>query len=318
MAATDRGPMTDSPVAAPHVDLRRHVIRVCGDYLLTMARLATEAVEADLITATTFLTISRDNLRQVTAAAQVEIAYSSIDDIPPDHLRKPVSVYGLARELNLPYETARRYVGKLTRAGLCDRCADGLVIRAQVYERPSMKRLVDRNWVEARKFVDALAGCGVRAETGEAPAPDVRRQVVRLSVDFFLNSVGRLTHSLDLDLINALLYAAVVQANVRHIAADAKLTSEFSSLEAIPPDRLRHAVSVYALSRELRLPYETTRRYIGHLIERGLCERAKGGGLVVPASVHARPELVAGVDLNWRDTTAYLAALGELGVGPSV
>ena len=317
MTVTYPGSMTERPEAAPQVDLRRHVIRVCGDYLLTTARLATEAVEGDLITATTFLTISRDNVRQVTAAAQAEIAYCSIDDIPPDHLRKPVTVYALARELHLPYETARRYVGKLTRAGLCDRVADGLVIQAHVYARPSMKRLVDRNWIETRKFVDALARCGVRAETCEAPAPDVRRQVVRLSVDFFLNSLGRLTHSLDLDLINALLYAAVVQANVRHIAADASLTSEFSGLDAIPPDRLRHAVSVYALARELRLPYETTRRYISHLVDRGLCERAKGGGLVVPAAVHARPELVEGVDLNWRDTTAYLAALGELGVGPS-
>lgn len=309
--------MTDVDPQPSAPDLRRQVVRLGGEHLLNTARLAIRTVNSDLVTATLFMAISRANVREVTAAAQKEPRYSGLDEIPPDELRRPISVYALARELRLPYETARRYAGKLLRARIVERVGDGLVIPAMVYARTSMRQILEETCRETQRFVDALAEAGVRGPPVAAADGDRRRQILRLAVDYYLRCIDRLTTDLELDMVHALVYVAVVQANVRHMIADGALATEFAALETVPPDRVRRAVSVYAVARELRLPYETTRRYAGQLIAQGLCARGGEGGLMVPQQVHQRPRLLAGIDGAWSDTQAYLRDLAMIGVGPS-
>ncbi len=298
-------------------DRRRHVVRLGGEHLLNTARLSTRAVNSDLLTTTLFLAISRANVREVTAAAQKGPHYSGIDEIPPDELRRPISVYALARELRLPYETARRYAGKLLRARIVERVGDGLVIPSVVYARAGMRQILEETCEETQRFVDALAQAGVHGPTPTPSPGDRRRQVLRLAVEFYLRSIDRLTNDLDLELVHALVYVAIVQSNIRHLIEDGSMGREFAALGAAPPDRMRRTVSVYAIARDLRLPYETTRRYVGQLIDRGLCARGPQGGLLVPQEVHQRPRLMEGVDGNWSDTMDYLRDLAAIGLGPS-
>lgn len=309
--------MTAVETAPPAPDRRRHVVRLGGEHLLNTARLATRAVNSDLVTTTLFLAISRANVRELTASAQNGPHYSGIDDIPPDEPRRPISVYALARELRLPYETTRRYAGKLLRARIVERVGEGLVIPSIVYARPGMREILEETCQETQRFVDALAQAGVR---GPAPTPttgDHRRQVLRLAVQFYLRSIDRLTHDLDLELVHALVYVAIVQNNIRHLIEDGSMGREFGALGAPPPDALRKTVSVYAVARDLRLPYETTRRYVGQLVDQGLCARGPQGGLFVPQDVHQRPRLMEGVNGNWSDTMDYLRDLATIGLGPS-
>lgn len=308
--------MTDNPPGEPALDVRRHAVRLSGDLLLRMARLVAEAVDSDMVTACIFLAITRANVRDVTRRAQQAPIYSGIEDIPPDELRRPVSVYALARELRIPYETVRRHVAKLVAAGQCVRVDDGLVVPRTVYAQPRLMRTVERNWELALQFLRALAACGVEATPGLAKPPeaDVRRQVLRLSTAMFLDSLERLTERVGLDLVHTLLYVTIVQANVRHLSDATATSPPFAALGEVPPDAERRAVSVYAVAREMRLPYETARRQVNKMIELGLVDRAADGGVFTPTAVHARPDWIAGTEESWRAIRALLDDLARIGV----
>jgi len=307
--------MTDQSFQAASADVRRQVVRLCGIHSQISLRIASDAIDQDLVSTVMFLAISRHNLREVTREAQSSGAYSGLDEIPPNDLRRAVSVYALAKELGLPYETARRHATKLVAAGLCDRSDEGMVIPGQVYERGAMKAAVETNWQETRRFLQALAAHGVRAAAPPPPDPapgDVRRQVLRVSVEFLLDSLALLTSAIELDFLGALLAIAITRANTQHLTEDP--SAPYASLNEMPPDALRRPVSVYALAKTLRLPYETTRRHVGQLTAAGLCDRTPGGGLIVPLRVVAIPSLMRGVEINWRSTQVYLTALAALGV----
>jgi len=300
-------------IAGASADMRRQVVRLCGVHTLAAIQMATDAVDQDLVTTLMFLAISRENVREVKAAAQASGAYSALHEVPPDNLRQPVTVYALARQLGLAYETARRHANKLVTAGLGERSDEGLIIPASVYAHPSMLAIAQENWRETLRFIRALAAFGVKADAVHgAPPADVRRQAVRLSVEFLLDSLAILTDAMEIDFLGALLCIAITRGNTRHLTEDP--SAPYASLNAVPPDEQRRPVSVYALAKTLRLPYETTRRNAGQLVAAGYCERTATGGLIVPMRVLARPNLMAGVELNWDATLRYLNALAEIGV----
>ncbi len=305
--------MTERITDTAGADVRRQVVRLCGVHTLATMQIATDAVDQDLITTLMFLAVSRANTREVTQQSQRSGAFSGIDQIPPDDLRRPVSVYALARELGLPYETARRHAQKLVATGLCERVEDGLVIPAAVYGREAMRVAVEDNWAETRRFIQALADFGVR---GEAETPvavaDARRQVMRVSVEFLLESLGMLTDAMEIDFLGALICIAITRGNTRHLTEDP--SAPYAGLNEVPPDAQRKPVSVYALAKMLRLPYETTRRHAGQLVEAGHADRAASGGLIVPMRVLLMPSLMVAVDTNWRATIRFLDALVQLGV----
>ena len=308
--------MMDRITDTASADVRRQVVRLCGVHTLATMRIATDAVDQDLISTMMFLTISRDNVREVTIQSQAAGTYAGLDDIPPDNLRRPVTVYALAKELGLPYETARRHANKLVAAGLVARSEEGLVIPAQVYSREAMLASVKLNWQEALRFIQALAVYGVRAEAPAGTvAPDVRRQVLRVSVEFLLESLAMLMTAMDVDFLGALLCIAITRGNTQHLTEDPSVP--YAGLAEVPPDELRRPVSVYQLAKSLRLPYETTRRHVGQLEAATFVERAAGGGLIVPLRVLLIPSLMSGVEINWQATMRFLTALAQLGVVPA-
>lgn len=86
------------------------------------------------------------------------------------------------------------------------------------------------------------------------------------------------------DLVTALVFMAIVSANVAHLNADGPDGPLHADSDDPPPDALRKPVSVLALSGSLNLPYETTRRHVAKLLKSGQCERV-AGGLIVPVRV---------------------------------
>jgi DNA-binding transcriptional ArsR family regulator len=269
-----------------------------------------------MVTAAIFLAISRANTREITRESQRTTVYSALEDVPPDQLRIPVSVYAIAREISLPYETTRRHVAKLAKAGLCVKTGDGLMIPQDVYLRPAFIKAAVQNWRQALAFLVDLAAVGVEAPS---PAPsragvDVRRQVLRLTINMFLEAVEVLMARLGLDLVHTLLYITIVQANVRHISENPDLTAAYSGLQDIPPDEERHPVSVYAVAREMGLPYETARRHVRRMTDAGLLARDAGGGVWTPAAIHNQTDWIEGAETSWRQVVRLVEAFGELGV----
>jgi predicted ArsR family transcriptional regulator len=78
------------------------------------------------------------------------------------------------------------------------------------------------------------------------------------------------------------------------------------------PDDLRQPVSVLAISRSLRLPYETIRRHADVLVREGLAARAGRQGVFVPS--HVAKGTVAGSVAGHRLVMAFLAELRQGGV----
>lgn len=110
------------------------VARIAIDYYLDSARLVGDLIPGDALTSLVFLTVvSRMfRLRQNAATSAHE-------------KRAAVTVYAVAKDLGLSYETVRRHVKRLLEAGLCEREVQGLVVPDAVFERSDFQRAISRN-----------------------------------------------------------------------------------------------------------------------------------------------------------------------------
>jgi DNA-binding transcriptional ArsR family regulator len=307
--------MLEPPRIVFNADHRRQLARLASHHFLNTGSLIARVVDSDLVTALTFLTISRANVRELTDAGLGAQDFAALEAVPPDELRRGVSVYAVARDLGIPYETVRRHVRKLRDKGVVDAGAEGLTIPRQVYAAPNQIEAVAQNWELVRAFVaDAIRFGLVAPGPGAPPVADVRRQAVRLSIAYFLDSLGVIGRALEQDALSAMVFLAIGRGNVGHFVHDPATQAAYGSVAAIPPDDVRRPVSAYAVSRGLNLPYETTRRYGLKLVEQGWIERTSNGGLLVPASVVARPGMIQGVVDLAETTQAFLAEMLALGV----
>jgi DNA-binding Lrp family transcriptional regulator len=138
-----------------------------------------------------------------------------------------------------------------------------------------------------------------------------------LSVGFILDiaDLGRL----DAPLLDALLVAAIIEANVARLNGQPALQSAYALLDNAPPDELRRPVSINALAASLGIPFETVRRHVNRLISQGFIATAPGG-IYVPTSVLVSPQFVtAAVDRYRRVRRFYedLVAGGAIEAMPA-
>lgn len=299
-------------------DRRRMAARVAVYYFLRTATLITRAVDEDLVTALVFLGVQRANVRGLVRNPDIDATYASVSEIPPDDLREPVSVYAVAKALAMPYETVRRHTTKLREAGLAEVVDGGLLIPNQVHRSASMLAGMAENLEVSRRFLrDAILVGAAPAAPFSVAAEDVSRRTVRLSVEYFLDCLGLVARTVRLDPLSILIGLAVGRGNMEHLAQDRVTAETYAGVDAIPPDELRRPVSVYALSKSLGLPYETTRRYARRLTKDGWLDRKDDGGLILPSAVLGKPGVLqAGVEFAAK-TQAYLTHLIEIGVTPS-
>ena len=134
------------------------------------------------------------------------------------------------------------------------------------------------------------------------------RAVARISSDYLLRTVQLLMEAHGGNLLDALIFQAVCQANVAHLG-DAILRSPDP-----PPDDQRRAVSILAIANGLGLPFETTRRHVNRMIADGRCRRASGG-IIVPAQALASQQATAAAQKNLANLKRCLRELGKAGVG---
>jgi len=114
-------------------------------------------------------------------------------------------------------------------------------------------------------------------------------------------------------LIDALLTTAISQANVAQISRQADLQVTYAAAEAAPPDEMRRPVSVNALAASLGLPFETVRRRVRGLLERGVCV-AVDGGVVIPTRVVSSPQYFEDTSRAYERLRAFYYQLRELGL----
>lgn len=126
-----------------------------------------------------------------------------------------------------------------------------------------------------------LVSSGSSASTANDAGP-----IIRASKAHFLELVALISEIIPGDLMKGIVFVAIASANMEIVRRMDMSVETFAAPSGIPSDAIRQPVSVYALSKNLGLPYETTRRYVASLIEEGLCVRVgQRGGVIVPAKV---------------------------------
>ncbi|MDO9472680.1 MAG: hypothetical protein Q7J28_06450 [Caulobacter sp.] len=156
-----REPLESDRQAADSV--ARLAQRATVQFFLDTAELLSRAIDADTVRGLIFLGIVSANTRHLSPGSPEGQAYAAKADVAPDSVKRGISVHALSHQVNLPYETTRRHVQRLITEGLCERRADGIIVRAAALSNPGMMRILDRNLANVFKFIDALEDGGVLA-----------------------------------------------------------------------------------------------------------------------------------------------------------
>jgi DNA-binding transcriptional regulator YhcF (GntR family) len=293
----------------------RQVARHAIEHYLASVRILTEALNVDLGAAVVFLTVARLNLGRILADPQAAMRFAGIATPPPDHERQPVSVYAVAQDLGLPYETARRYVNSLVKLGHCERRpGSGLIVTQQFLTGPIAQTLGATTMDLVIGHVRDLAACGLTVPATSNAQGDIRAHVARLNARHVLDLLKLLGSQLGLDMISGLVLLGVIAANNETIRKSPDLAMRYGSMDQVAPDELREPVSTYALAKRLRLPYETTRRYVLALVDLGLCVRLPRGGVLVPSRAQSRPGFASSSLGSVEATRKFLVDLAAAGI----
>ena len=97
------------------------------------------------------------------------------------------------------------------------------------------------------------------------------RGAARLSIEFVLD-VARISRGPG-DLLDPLILTAILEANQAAVRRDPQLTRLYGDAQSALPDDLRRPISINALAKSLRLPFETVRRRLQTFVDAGLCVR---------------------------------------------
>lgn len=245
--------------------------------------------------------------------------YGAFESPAPEHLRRPISINAVAVSLGLPFETVRRRTKRLIEANVCEVVPDGIRLRQTPLTSEKHRRALDEVYGLVRDLHQRFkrAGCldlmGLPARGG-APWTDESppvRIVWRVASDYVLRMMEHLLPHFD-SLSRAFIVLAVVRANTDSLP-DALRGGDGAEVEAFVPDAYRRPARASDVATLLGLPHETVRRHLAALVEDGRCVRVRDG-VIVPAAVLARPNVLAAWGPNFRDLSRMFVELSDTGV----
>ncbi len=163
LASSNRkpSPVQGDEIAALSVDGVRAAVRLSDEYVLRALRLISDLAGGELLTAIVFRAIVAGNIGYLDGNAAEAAQYADMDTMPPDRLRRPVSVLSVANSLGIPYETTRRHVRKLIAAGHCRREAKGVIAPAAALSGPAAETAMLANLANLRRLFRGLKKAGV-------------------------------------------------------------------------------------------------------------------------------------------------------------
>ncbi len=146
-------------------DIARALGRASSDYVLRSLELLRRGTTGNLVDSVICLAVVRGNLSHFLGDETFEQEFSSIEAIPPDEMRRPVTIRGLSDFLDLPYETVRRNVGRLTDKGFLGKHASGYTVPVEFLKRELWNEMLRANVGNMERLVRAY-----RRLTDEQPA----------------------------------------------------------------------------------------------------------------------------------------------------
>jgi hypothetical protein len=302
----------------------RAVVRVSTEFLLRGIDSMVTAEHGSLIGALVFSTIWMNNVRHITQSS-ANSDYGALGELPPDSLRQPVNVKTVAEQLGMPYETVRRHAVDLIARGECVRAGKrGLIVPAAVLAEPHRLKAVQDSMPNVLRLIADLKRANFdfapyrKAHAGTVPTPvdgtppANARAMLRLGMESVMRGIGTMAGLTGGDYLMGLIYAAIWVANVHHVTMGND-NLRFGGQDDAVPDPVRRPVTVNAISASLKLPYETTRRYINELVRSGAAVRTDGRGVIVPADRMMRPDHIEAALKTYNDVSLSVAALHRAG-----
>jgi DNA-binding Lrp family transcriptional regulator len=227
--------------------------------------------------------------------------------------RKIVTARELARMVEMPAETVRRHILRLARRGQCVVTDSGVAIPSTVLRGRKVTTFLRKIYVNAVRLLADLTRIEAASFASSSRRPVEAGRLTKEQTTIALAATGLMLAGLRAlrrfwgDLMRGLVYTAIWTANVKHLTNSTPAAYRISL-----PDSLRVPVSVSAISRSLRLPYETVRRHAESLVEDGICIRVGRRGLFVPLAFIQR--IAAGPVITHRLAVDFLTDLRRNGV----
>lgn len=148
----------------------------------------------------------------------------------------------------------------------------------------------------------------------EIQTADRRRLLSRLAGDYHVQTARRAARFMSRDMVTDLTILAITRANVREITASPESVADtHEGVSGVPADALRIPVSVYAIAKDLGLPYENIRRRVKKLLDAGVCVTVDGG-LVVPGATVVRQSNLDLIRETQIATENFVAEAGRFGI----
>lgn len=272
----------------------------------------------DFADALILMTLVQCNSAPIAGDVALQRRYGAFETPAPEELRRAISVNAIAASLGLPFETVRRRTKRLVADGVCEVCPEGILLRQAPLTSERHRHALETAYEQARTLYLRFrrAGClELMALPPPGPvwtdeSPPVRI-VWRAASDYVLRMMEHLLPNFH-NLTRAFVVLAVVRANTDGLP-DAVRGTDGAEAEAFVADNLRQPARASDVAAILGLPHETVRRNLAALVEEGRCVRVRDG-VIVPASVLARQNVLNAWGSNFRDLARMFAELSETGV----
>jgi DNA-binding Lrp family transcriptional regulator len=295
----------------------RVAARLANGFLLDIVKLigfGRDVIDGLLITA-----ISQANVAQVTRSPELQRRYATLDQAPPDELRRPVSISAVANSLHIPFETARRRIGAMADLGVIQTTAKGVIMPTAPLNSPFYRLAAEGHYNIVRNFYFRLRAIGMlddlpqsEAATWDPETPPIRL-VLRLSSDYLLRLAEPMNANMG-DVLTGMVLSDLIQANIEHFPdTQGGAAGEDWDASAFVPDGERRAVRTAEMAQRLGVPAETVRRHLQRLTKQDLCERTQNGYMVT-VRILARPAFVQFMMDNQSHLQRFFTALADFGV----
>lgn len=301
---------------APHPSIRA-AARLANGFALDLMKLG--GFGRDVVDGLLLCAISQANVAQITRNADLQRTYATLDQPPPDEVRRPVSVSAIANSLRLPFETTRRRVAALAALDIIQTTPRGVIVPTAPLNSPFYRIGAEANYNLVRNLYFRLRGIGLLEELpkptwpGFDPENPPIRLVIRLSSDYALRLAEPIGEHIG-DLVSGFILMDLIHANTEHLAdTEAGAADDGWEVSGFVPDDQRKSVRPTLLAQRLGIPHETVRRHLNRLAKDDLCER-NGDGYLVSARILARQPFVQYMTDNQSHLYRLYSQLADFGV----
>lgn len=295
----------------------RFALRVANAFVVDMLIICRR--DRDFTDALIMTTLVQSNSAPLAGDYELQRRHAAFDTPPPESAMRPISINAIATSLGLPFETVRRRTKRLIADGVCETLPEGIRFRRETLRSPEQRQMIDDTYAKVRDLYRRMkrAGClelmelPDRRVAGWSDAPPPVRIVWRAAADYALRMMEHVLPNVA-GLSRAFILLAVFRMNTDDLP-DGIRGGEGVEVEDFVPDSFRKPARASDVAAMLGLPHETVRRHLSALLEDGRCVRIRDG-VVVPAAVLARPNVLNAWGANFRYLTRMFAELAEMGV----